>query len=284
MTSELTGDLQGVLIEAVRPTGWGIVVLGGSSGRVDVARAQVFADAGVTALAMRWFGGEGQSPGICEIPLESFAPATRKLSDLGCARIAYIGTSKGAEAALLVAAHDPRIDAVIALSPSSVVWAQTGPGRDGQEWPLRSSWTLAGRPLPFVPYDVAWWLEQAHEPPIRFRPYHERSLATFAAEAAAAAIPVERSRARIILVAGESDALWQSDMFAQQIAARLKAHGRDATLVTHPEAGHRVVLPGEPLTERPAARDWGGTDGADRALGKEAWKAIEQVLEIAPRD
>jgi hypothetical protein len=69
--------------------------------------------------------GEGQIPGICEVPLESFMPATDKLVEAGCTRIAYVGTSKGAEAALLLAVHDPRIDTVIAFSPSSVVWANS---------------------------------------------------------------------------------------------------------------------------------------------------------------
>lgn len=42
------------------PTGVGVLVLAGSSGRLDVGRADVLAAAGATALAVRWFGGEGQ--------------------------------------------------------------------------------------------------------------------------------------------------------------------------------------------------------------------------------
>ena len=70
-------------------------------------------------------------PAICEIPLETFFAATDRLIRLGCRRIVYVGTSKGAEASLLAAAHDPRIDAVVAISPTSVVWGNIGPGRDG---------------------------------------------------------------------------------------------------------------------------------------------------------
>ncbi|WP_348647461.1 hypothetical protein [Rhizobium leguminosarum] len=60
----LAGQVQGTLIVPHRPNDWGILVLGGSSGRVDVGRALLFADLGVTSLALRWFGGESQAPGI----------------------------------------------------------------------------------------------------------------------------------------------------------------------------------------------------------------------------
>jgi hypothetical protein len=122
----LSGSVAGKLLRCPDAT-TGVVVLSGSSGRVDVARARLFADEDVSALALQWFGGEGQIPGICEIPLETFFAATDCLVGLGCRRIVYVGTSKGAEASLLAAAHDPRIDAVIAISPTSVVWGNIGP-------------------------------------------------------------------------------------------------------------------------------------------------------------
>lgn len=37
------------------PTGVGVLVLAGSSGRLDTGRADVLAAAGATALAIRWF-------------------------------------------------------------------------------------------------------------------------------------------------------------------------------------------------------------------------------------
>jgi dienelactone hydrolase len=143
----LNAEVQGTLLTPEQRTGLGVVVLHGSSGKVDVARAGLFAATGAVALALRWFGGEGQRPMIYEVPLETFIHATDKLIELGCDRIVYVGTSRGAEAALLVAVGDPRIDVVVAISPSSVVWA-------GDIWPPRSSWTRNGIPLPFVHYDV----------------------------------------------------------------------------------------------------------------------------------
>ena len=106
--TSLSTDLQGSILKPAEPTGWGVVVLAGSSGRVDVARAKLLAGLGAVCIALRYFGGERQPPGICEVPLEVFTRATDRLIEEGCERVAYVGTSKGAEAALLIATDDPR--------------------------------------------------------------------------------------------------------------------------------------------------------------------------------
>jgi uncharacterized protein len=41
-------------------------------------------------------------------------------------------------------------------------------------------------------------------------------------------IPIEKARARVILVAGGDDALWPADFFAQTLADRLTAAGKQA--------------------------------------------------------
>jgi hypothetical protein len=154
--ASLSRDLQGPILKPAEQTGWGVVVLAGSSGRVDVARARLFAGLGAVCIALRYFGGERQPPGICEVPLEVFTRATDRLIEEGCERVAYVGTSKGAEAALLIATDDPRVRVVAATSPSSVVWVNIGPGIDGVAWPQRSSWTRGGVPLPFIKYNETW--------------------------------------------------------------------------------------------------------------------------------
>ncbi|WP_246686944.1 acyl-CoA thioester hydrolase/BAAT C-terminal domain-containing protein [Mesorhizobium sp. B2-4-19] len=254
----------------------GVVVLSGSSGRVDVARARLFAGEGASALALQWFGGEDQVPGICEIPLEIFFAATGHLVGLGYRRIVYVGTSKGAEAALLAAAHDPRIDAVAAISPTSVVWGNIGPGRDGISWPERSSWTLKGRACPFVPADPNWSASYV-DGLVSYRGLFEHCLRTFRDEASRAAIPVEAASADIVLVAGGDDALWPSLDFAEAIVRRRKDAGNVTRLVSAPDAGHRILLPGE-NTPRSTSHAHGGNDRADAELGREAWGHIRDLL------
>lgn len=274
-----SGDVQGALICPDAPNGLGVMVITGSSGRVDVERAERFAELGATALALRWWGGEGQPPGINLVPLEILVRGVDRLKAEGCDRVAILGTSFGAMAALLAAVRDPRVDHVIAISPSDVVWQNNGPGTDGSTWPPRSAFTWAGEPLPFVVWDPRVWPPFGTPNPV-YRPMYELSLKTFADDAPAASIPVEQIRGEIILVAGQADALWPSDAAARRIVERLERHGVSATLVEHPDAGHSPVFPGETQLAAPAERAWGGTPAADRELGAAAWDLILHRLRL----
>lgn len=272
----LTGELQGSLLIPRAPTGIGVAALGGSSGRVDVRRAGLFAAKGLTSVAVRYFGGDGQPPGLCEIDLQTFALAVDRLVAEGCRQIAIVGTSKGAEAALLTAIFDHRINTVVAISPSSVVWGNIGPGRDGDTWPQRSSWIYQGKPLPFIASDP-YWVREYRDGLLSYRSLFEQSLVRFSSETPKAVIPVEGAKASVILVAGGDDALWPSDTFARSIAERLEAHGREASLIFHPDAGHRILFPGE-TTPRSTLHAHGGNDQADAELGRDAWHAILKTL------
>ena len=276
----LTGPLQGT---AVRPSealaSTGVLVLAGSSGRVDVERARLLAQHGAHALALRWFGGPDQPPGICEIPLETFTAAIDWLVEQGNQRVGIVGLSKGAEAALLVAVHDARVDAVVAISPSSVTWANVGPGLDGVAYPYRSSWSWAGRPLPYVSYDETWVAPDGQQP-VSFRSLYEASLRAQPEAVAAAAIPIEQARAHVLLVAGGDDAVWPSVDFADALAARCRAVGHPAGLVTHPGAGHRPILPGESTPAPSTYLAHGGNLAADAALGSAAWPHVLASLSL----
>jgi dienelactone hydrolase len=273
----LDGDLQGVLLTPVRHSGLGVVVLGGSSGKADVERAGLFADHDAMVLAQRWFGGAGQPPAICEIPLETFCQGIDRLAAEGCERIALLGTSRGAEAALLTACFDSRLDAVIAVSPGSVVWPCIYRSAAGDRWIQSSSWTWAGKALSFLPYDEEAYEAMPKDPPVRWLGLFLRSLAGRAASTSMAAIPVEAARADLVLIAGGDDQLWPSVQSAQALENRRTAAGRSVRLVTHAAAGHRILFPGE-TTPRSALNLHGGTDDADRSLGREAWSAICEVL------
>lgn len=193
--TSLSGQVQGTSLTPEQRSDLGVIVAAGSSGRIDVARAGLFASRGTVALALRWFGGEGQTPGICEVPLETFSAAIDFVARGGCRRFAFVGTSKGAEAALLTAIYDPRLDVVVAISPTCVVRGNSGPGRDGDAWPQRSSWTDRGVPLPFIASDP-YWKREYRDGLIADRSLHEQRLRRFASEVEAATIPVETARRR----------------------------------------------------------------------------------------
>lgn len=257
------------LATVTRPERTGVLALAGSSGRIDAQRARVLAGSGATVLALRWFGGPGQQPGPYDVPLELFSAALDRLAE-HADRLVVLGTSFGAEAALLVAAAEPRVSACVAFAPSSVVWAgvdDTG----GQT----SHWTRGGEPLPFVPF-VEDWVTDADPP--AYRGLYEASLAAAPARAATAAIPVERIAGDVLLVAGGDDKVWPAVDFAEHISARRAAHGLATTLVADPAAGHRTVLPGEQPVAAGQSMARGGTAEADAALGAACWPHLQALL------
>ena len=239
------------------PTGF--LVLAGSSGRVEVERCRVLAEAGATAASYRWFGET-----VDRVPLESFDDALADLHER-CERLVVLGTSRGAQAALLLGARHPEVDAVVAISPTDVVWPALSTER-----PQRSAWTSGGDPLPFVPLDDAW--EPDTDPPELVGLY-EQSLETYADRVPAARLPVDRVAGEVLLVAGADDRLWPSLDFAE----RLQQRQPRATILSHPEAGHRVLLPGEDPPP-PSHLVHGGTAAADAELGRVLWLHLERLI------
>ena len=79
------------------------------------------------------------------------------------------------------------------------------------------------------------------------------------------------------MVAGGDDRVWPSCDMAEEIVARRDAAGLRTAVVTHPRAGHRVVLPGE----QPAPSSHlvhGGTPEDDAELGALTWPHLQQLL------
>lgn len=261
------------LVRPDRPTGTGVVLAAGSSGRVDVDRARVLADGGATVLAIRWFGGPGQPAGPYGVPLETFVGALDLLAP-ECDRLALVGTSFGAEASLLVSAVDHRVAAVAAFAPSAYVWG----GHDGDRW--TSHWTWQGEPLPYLPFVEDW--VPASDPPA-FLAFYARSVAAAAPVVVDdATIPVERIRGSVLLVAGGDDQVCPSVDFARVVADRRAAAGLATDVLTHPDAGHRTLLPGETVVAGGQQMLRGGTEDADRALGELAWRAIREAVVRSP--
>lgn len=259
---------EGVRFRPATHCGTGVLVLGGSSGRVDAARARLLAQLGALAESIRWFGGRGQQPAPFDVPLETFQQRVELLAR-DCDRIVVVGTSFGAEAALVTASVTPRVDAVAAFAPSDVVWAGVTP--EGQQ---TSHWTWGGEPLAYVPFDEA--AAPTGDPP-SFVPVYTQSRTARPEAVARAAIAVERIP-EVLCVAGGDDQVWPSVVHTEAIRARRAAAGRPTTVVVEPHAGHRAVLPGEPVVTAGQRMARGGTPDADRRLGSAAWSALRALL------
>lgn len=244
-----------------------VLLLAGSSGRLERERAELLASTGAHVRAIRWFGGVGQRPAPHEVPLELFMEqieALRRAND----RVLIFSTSFGAEAALATASRCP-VDGVIAVAPSSVAWA----GSDGERW--SSHWTFRGEPVPYVPFDPEWTPDA--DPPAYVSLY-ERSLLRDPVACEAARIRVEDIAGEVLLVAGGDDQVWPSVRFAEEILRARSGRDLVTTVVSHPDAGHRLVLPSEGPAVGGAVMRRGGTPQADAELGERAWAEILRML------
>lgn len=256
------------------PTGTGVLVLAGSSGRVDTQRAMLLAKHGAVALPLQWFGGHGQSPGPWEVPIETFISALDHLAKEADS-LAIVGVSFGAEAALITASLDPRVRAVAAFAPSHVVWA--GYDQSKQRW--TSHWSWQGRQLPFVPIRRPSVAAPGQGPP-SYLPVYQASLNAATAEELEQATICVENIPEVLLVSGGDDQVWPSADSARAITSRRTSHGLATAHVHLPEAGHRTVLPGECAPDRGRVMARGGTAEADSALGRLAWPHLAATLRL----
>lgn len=263
-------------MEFARPTdpcGTGVLVLAGSSGRVDQQRVNLLARHGALAVSMQWFGGPGMSPGPWEVPIESFVKALDALA-AEVDRLAILGVSFGAEAALVTGALDERVERVAAFAPSSVVWA----AYDEVNQRPTSKWTFQGELLPCLPI-VRPSGPRPAGPPSYLATYEHSLAAATADELERATIPVERI-SETLLVSGGDDRVWPSGTFAKAIIERRTKYGLDTQHVTLAEAGHRTLLPGEEPPESGKNMLRGGTPKTDAMLGALAWPHVSNLLKL----
>jgi uncharacterized protein len=255
-----------------------VLVLGGSEGGLQGSQplARRIAEHGLGTLALAYFGAPGLPQALEKVPLESLEAGVdwvRKQPGMAGRRLVVLGVSKGGEAALLLASRDPRLCAVVAAVPSSVVWA--GIDMPHPTIPVTvSSWATGGKSMAFVPY--------ADGPFRGVRDLYDRSLVKAAPDAA---IPVERIRGPVLLISGKSDQLWPSTPMADAVMARLEAkHFAYAhTHLAYDNAGHAVFGPPLPADSPNMARlaGLGGTPEGNQAARVDNWPKALAFLDQA---
>lgn len=254
-----------------------VLVLGGSEGGLggaSEAEAQLLAKQGFAALAIGYYRLPGQPEKLEDVPLETITRALDWLKtqdSVDPARIAIMGTSKGAEAALLVASRRADVGAVVAAVPSHVVWQ----GFDWSFMPVESSsWSEGGKPVPFLPITPGGFSSDVYTPALADVPQHPEAV-----------IPVERIAGPVLLLCGEADSLWPSCPMARAVKARRDGSGAGlaTTLLAYKDAGHFGV--GPPLAEGKKApfmlTVFGGTEQGNIAARKDGWPRTLAFLEAA---
>jgi dienelactone hydrolase len=232
-----------------------IILLGGAEGGSGAARdhGPRLAALGYAVLGFPYFSPAAQPGGPREVPglpadfamievgqLNAVRDWLRSRGDVDADRIALFGASKGAEFALLAASHLGWVKAVVAITPSDVVWEgygwNTEPG-------TRPSFALDGKPLAFVPYQgfIEEYMRFGAGLPVHLRRPHDQGRAAHPQAAVKARIPVERFKGALLLLAGQDDQLWNSAAMAHNIAERRSEAGLATELLVYSDAGHYLV-------------------------------------------
>lgn len=256
-----------------------VLVAGGSEGGIHPAldrQAVALHQEGYNVLAVSYFGAEGQPQAVDALPLEAFTDALawlRQQPEVDPGRLAFIGSSKGAEAALLTASTDPELRAVVGYAPSNVAWAGWDAGAPWRFFSIGSSWSRGGEPVPYLPY-------QADD----FRggdlvALYSASLATLP-EHPEAAIPVEDAQASLLLVCGQEDTMWPSCQMAEAVKERAEANGGPpVTVLSYPDAGHLVSGPPVQRGSDVDLTAFGGTQAGTEAALADGWPQVLQFLQ-----
>jgi esterase/lipase len=200
-----------------------IVITGGDGGIKNADYiARRFAERGINALAVAYFGIKGVGRDLIEVPVEYIEKAIIYLkAKTNCERVAIYGLSKGGELSLLSASLFNDIDCVVAVVPNYYV--ASGFTKVGRPIAERSSWNFRGKPLPFVP--IAGKLTDTIKSYLRGG---EADLTGFyktaeeAGIAEEAVIKVENSHAAILCLSTSQDRVWRSKNASEKITERLK--------------------------------------------------------------
>lgn len=258
-----------------------LIAIGGSEGGLDImsSYAASFTQQGYAVLSLAWWKEPGLPQTLENVPLEYFDRAiawAKARPDVAPARIALLGWSRGAEAALLVAARNHDIHAMIGIAPSAFVWTGLNFANPSASKP---AWTLAGAPLP-------------HVTPGAFQPGAPMAQMFIDALPSADArpevsIPVENIHAPMLLLSGSDDRLWPSNAMAQRIGERLRARHFAYTFEhkNYEGAGHSIFIgdPAAPRRPESASIDafMGGSMQANAAARADSWQRILEFLDKA---
>jgi uncharacterized protein len=271
-----------------RPTGAGshpaILLLGGSEGSLREARnvyARALAAEGYAVLYASYYMTSESNRSLNMVPLETFDRALAWMSaqsEIDQTRIAIIGHSKGAEAALIVATRRPEIRAVVAAMPSDVAWQGFDTNATDMSQ-FSSSWSIAGRPVPFLPYETLAWHQWFSEDALirMFRQSWAQS-----DRHPQSRINIGAIRAQMFLICGGEDMVWPSCDMARAIRSRaVQASHQEPVLLRYPDAGHWAFGPVSGLhrTDERGLGVMGGTAQSDMAARRDQWPKLLDFLD-----
>jgi dienelactone hydrolase len=224
-----------------------VILWGGSEGGElgpDV-NAGLLASHGIPALAVAYFDGPGLPCALNAIPLRYFVGALRWLRarpQVDPRRVWILSASRGTEAEMLVAGGWPGlVHGVVAAAPGAFpAGGYHGTCLAKDAGPAIGAWTLNGHPV-----------------------------------STSVPLPAARVRGPALLMSGGQDAVWPSDLQADQLMKLFPHDGAAHVHLNYPAAGHLVF--GAPYF--PTSVDGtGGSLAADQAAAAQDWPATLRFI------
>lgn len=234
-----------------RGNGKGVVVLSGGEKNLlpGIKIAERFADFGMAGLAVSLFGAEGLPGGPDRIPVEMILSAIDYLKEKrGISDISLYGMSMGTIFAAL-AANYTKVTNLILCSPTHAPFEGTA---DKKHMSGHSVAVYGGRELPFVRPDFSrggmsryvYSGEAGKKVTGMWAAYNDAYRDKTLEEKAS--LHLRETKARILLVAGTGDEMWNGAYSAKYMFGELEnsdyAHGHK--MLIYPDASHLIgVMP-----------------------------------------
>ncbi len=242
-----------------------MLIMSGSDGGIYSTDAALFASYGYAVLALAAHNYEGRPDALSNIPLEYWQEGLHYMRErFNDDRVAILGASRGGELSLLIPSVYPElIDAVIAFTPSNVVW-------DGCCTPEsfgKPAFTLDGEPVTFARYpeSLREIVKDPESPfPHSIRAYFIESMKK--PEKYGGAIEVENIDAPIMLIAGDADTTWPAEVAVSMVYKRLQENdfAHEVVKRIYPGSGH---IAGAPVMNMSNSLESGNSDDGGIPLG-----------------
>ncbi len=202
-----------------------VITLSGSEGGLQNAErmARFLQNHGIPALALGYFRTAHTGRDLSRIPLEYIENAVRWLQDLGYAKIAVQGVSRGAEYAAAAAVHFSEITCAILRAPSRFY----GEGLSKNNPSGTSCWTFRGEELPFAAFAERSFTEKRRREKTGNTDQKSAAPAPLLAagsdvrDCEQAAIPIEKTGGPVLLFSTEADTVLPAAESARKLESRL---------------------------------------------------------------
>lgn len=223
-----------------------IIIMGGEQSLLPgIKFAERFADHGITGLAVSLFGADGLPENVDRIPLEMFIKAADHLRSVKkISHISIYGQSMGSIFAVLAAQYVTNVDGLIIISPTHVPFE--GVSKDKKTMSGHSIVTYNGEEFPFVKADfgkvrVSKYMTHA-EAKCRvtgmWKAYYDAYQDKEREQKAW--LPIEKTGARILMIAGDEDEMWPAEYSVNVLKKYLEEKGykNEVKVLIYPHGSH----------------------------------------------